>query len=68
MPVGAGCLEQPRPTWLKAREAPRGSGHSLVWVSAAPLVLMVFVHMDGRYHAVHRKLSVVHLPGDKDVL
>lgn len=35
--------------------------HSLVWVSAPPFVLMVFVHMDRRYHAVHRKLSVVYL-------
>lgn len=48
-----------------AHGPPPGNRHSLVRVSAAPFVFMVFIHMDRGDHTVHREFSVVYLQRDK---
>ena len=59
VPVGAACQDRPQHSGCP------GNGHSLVRVSAAPFVFMVFIHMDCGDHTVHRELSVVYLQRDK---
>lgn len=58
----AACRDWPqrtRPT------GPPGNGHSLVRVSAAPFVFVVFIHVDRGDYTVHRELSVVYLQRDE---
>ena len=55
VPVGAACQDRPQHSGCP------GNGHSLVRVSAAPFVFVVFIHMDCGDHTVRRELSVVYL-------